>query len=58
MVVCQDCMAVLELVASEIDPNYGVSLNQYACGWTILRPFGSQSIKVSLALTHRSTIGT
>jgi hypothetical protein len=49
-------MAVLELVASEIDPNYGVSLNQYACGWTILRPFGSQSIKVSLALTHRSTI--
>lgn len=43
---CQDCMAVLELVATEIDPNYGVSLNQYACGWTILRPFGNPSIKV------------
>lgn len=42
----QDCMAVVELVASEIEPTYGVALNQYACGWTILRPFGNESLKV------------
>jgi hypothetical protein len=42
----QECMALLELVASEVEPRYGVVMNQYACGWTMLRPFGNQSMKV------------
>jgi len=29
-----------------MDPKYGVGLNQYACGWTILQPFGSNTINV------------
>jgi hypothetical protein len=39
-------MQVLELVATEVESKYGVALNQYACGWTLLRPFGNRSIKV------------
>ena len=41
-----ECYLIVEVVANEIHPIHEkVILNQYACGWTILHPFGNDSVK-------------
>ncbi|KAG5181621.1 hypothetical protein JKP88DRAFT_349186 [Tribonema minus] len=35
-----NCLAVVELVATEVDARRGIQLGQYGCGWTFLQMYG------------------
>ena len=42
----QECLAIVELVATQLDTSMKgdpVTVAQYGCGWTYLRPFGSET---------------